>query len=46
MRIGDHEAVRQEGDEYVCRVCHKRWDVHEEPPACEAVRVKKKGKGR
>lgn len=26
---------RQEGDEYFCPKCRKRWDVHEEPPPCE-----------
>lgn len=26
---------RQEGDEYYCPRCRKRWDVHEEAPPCQ-----------
>lgn len=30
-----HGALRQEGDEYVCAKCRKRWDVHEDAPPCQ-----------
>lgn len=26
---------RQEGDEYYCPRCNKRWDVHEDAPPCQ-----------
>lgn len=30
MQRHGHTNVVQEGDEYVCRVCRKRWDMEDE----------------
>lgn len=29
-----HRTVFLGGDEVQCRLCKKRWDVHEQPPEC------------
>ena len=30
-KVASHVPMRQ-GDEYVCRKCHRRWGIDENPP--------------